>query len=350
MKQIADNDDIYYAESTGHYGTYCGNMMITNADLLICVGVSFNLYMTIDLLEPFKNISVISINTHPELYKTPFVNYYIINDAITVIKDLSNIKVIDDRNVWINKIQQFKQEGLHKIDYFFSKHPNEPLKQGDIYNVMQQHLDIFNNMNKKKYIYLVSDSGSSQLYLTSLFNFRSKYQLITSFKWGAVGNGIGIVIGAALKHPNDLFILIAGDGGAMLSIGDYITIKEANLKNIIVIISENGGIALVSESSLDISSKTLEYGNGYKIYPNWINLFDGLNLKATIAKTKTEFDNSFNNALKCIYSESTVIIAVVSMDLYYAPITAIGDLPSNMKYLYDNSNSIIDKCRMHNLT
>lgn len=354
MKQIADNNDIFYAESTGHCGTYCGNMTIANADLLICFGTSFNLYMTIDLLEPFKNIkNIVSVNINPELYKTQFVNYYIIDDAKKVITsiDVDNINMnMNERNKWISQIQEYKKIGLNKLDYFFSKNDNEILKQGDIYNVIQYHVDIFNNTNNKKYIYFVVDAGSSQLYSTSLLNFRKKYQLITSLKWGAIGDGLGLLIGAALNNPDDLFILISGDGGTMLSLGDYITIKEANLKNIIIIIIENGGLALVSEASLEVSSKTLEYGNGYKRYPNWLNLFNGLNLNASISKTKNEFNKSFENAIKkTLFNETIVIIAVVSMDIYYAPIVPIGTSSNKMKYLYYNDNIKIDNCRIANL-
>jgi thiamine pyrophosphate-dependent acetolactate synthase large subunit-like protein len=354
MKQIVDNDDVFYAQSTGHYGTYCGNMTITNADLLICFGTSFNLYMTIDLLEPFKNIkNIVSVNINPELYKTPFVDFYIIEDAKKVIGelDIKNINIdTDERNKWITKIQEYKKIGLNKLDYFFSKNDNEILKQGDIYNVLQYHIDKFNIINSKKYIYFVVDAGSSQLYSTSLLNFRNKYQLISSLKWGSIGDGLGLLIGAALKNPDDLFILISGDGGTMLSLGDYITIKESNLKNIIIIIIENGGLALVSEASLEVSSKTLEYGNGYKTYPNWINLFNGLNLNTSIAKTKYEFNCILNKAINNeLFKEPVVIVAVVSMDLYYAPITPIGTSADNMKYLHDNINWKIDICRINKL-
>jgi hypothetical protein len=115
----------------------------------------------------------------------------------------------------------------------------------------------------------------------------------------------------------------------------------------IVIIIENGGLALVSEALLESSSKTLEYGNGYKTYPNWISLFNGLNLNASITKTKNDFNTSFENSIKNkVFTETVVIIAVVSMDLYYAPIAPIGSSPSNMKYLYDNDNIQIDNCRI----
>ena len=354
MKQIIDSDDILYAEITGHFGSYCGNMTISNADLLICFGTSFNIYMTINLLDPFKNIKkIVSVNINPELYKTPFVDYYIIEDAIKVITniDCNNIRINhNERNNWILQIQKYKEIGANKINYFYSKNDNENLKQGDIYNVIQYHIDKFNIKYNQKYIYFVVDSGSSQLFSTSLLNFRKKYQLISSFAWGAIGNGVGLAIGAAINNPNDLFILIAGDSGSLLSISDYLTIKEANLKNMIVIIIENGGLALVSEASLEVSSKTLEYGNGYKNYPNWINLFNGLNLNATITKTKKEFNESFENAINNkVFIETVVIVAVVSMDLYYAPIVAIGSSAENMKYLYDDYNKIIDDCRISNL-
>jgi thiamine pyrophosphate-dependent acetolactate synthase large subunit-like protein len=355
MKKFVDSTDIFYAESCGHYGTYCGNMSIYNADLLICIGTSFNLYMTIDLLEPFKNVdTIISINTHPELYNTPFVNYYIIEDGKKVIKSINNINISNYKNNyrdnWLNQIQEFKKIGHEKIHYFYSNDINETLRQGDIYSVIQEKIDNFHKKHKTKQIYFVVDAGSSQLFSTSLLNFKNRYHLISSLKWGAIGDGIGLVIGAAIKNPNDLFILIAGDGGSFLSISDYITIKEANIKNVIIIIIENGGLSLVSEELLSFSSKTLEYGNGYKMYPNWVSLFNGLKLSAAITKTKNEFDCTFENIIKNkVFKETIVIVAVVSMDLYYAPMVPIGSSCNNMKYIVYNENDKIDKCRISTL-
>ena len=71
-----------------------------------------------------------------------------------------------------------------------------------------------------------------------------------------------------------------------------------------------------------------------------------------MAKTKKEFNTIFKNAIDTtLFKEPLVIVAVVSMELYYAPIAPIGTSADNMKYLYDSdsTNIKIDNCRVNEL-
>jgi hypothetical protein len=75
-----------------------------------------------------------------------------------------------------------------------------------------------------------------------------------------------------------------------------------------------------------------------------------LKLSAAITKTKNEFDCTFENIIKNkVFKETIVIVAVVSMDLYYAPMVPIGSSCNNMKYIVYNENDKIDKCRISTL-
>jgi len=78
------------------------------------------------------------------------------------------------------------------------------------------------------------------------------------------------------------------------SIVDYITIKEINLKNILIIILENSGIDLIAEESQELNTHLLNYKNGYHYYPRWNNLFNSQLMGMYVVRTKREMDKYLN--------------------------------------------------------
>lgn len=340
LSGFASVDDPFFAFRMGHTATYCGNMSATNADLIIAIGTSFSVYTVASYDKPFtKKQKVISINTHPELYNTPFVDKYIISDGIKFI----GIKVKKlNTKLWIDKIMRFKEKTLIDNKKHFCSGSGELLMHGDIFEIIQIHID---KIAKTKNIYIVADTGSAQPFTASFINFKTpKYHFITCGKYADMGCGLGTIIGFALNKKNDIFILIAGDGATFQFMNDLITIKEMNINNIIIIVLENCGLALINEESLEFTNRAIKYDNGYKFYPNWQNVIDGHLLKTSVVKDKKKFNTAFGNILNS--KESGIIIVFVRSDIYYGPIVKINTHISNMEYIDKKiDHKAIDKIR-----
>lgn len=340
LSGFASVDDPFFAFRMGHTATYCGNMTATNADLIIAIGTSFSVYTVASYDKPFtKKQKVISINTHPELYNTPFVNKYIISDGENFIG--IKVKKLNTKS-WIDKISKFKQKTLIDNKKHFCSDNGELLMHGDIFEIIQIHID---KIAKTKNIYIVADTGSAQPFTASFINFKTpKYHFITCGKYADMGCGLGTIIGFALNKTNDIFILIAGDGATFQFMNDLITIKEMNINNIIIIVLENCGLALINEESLEFTHRAIKYDNGYKFYPNWQNIIDGHLLKTKVVKDKKKFNTAFENILNS--KESGIIIVFVRSDIYYGPIVKINTHISNMEYIDKKiDHKAIDKIR-----
>jgi len=349
LNGYGDYDDKYYAFRMGHTSTYCGNNTIMNCDLLITWGTSLSKYVIIND-NTLKHIPcIINININPEIYHTPFVNYYIINDGKIVLNKINKKNIINTikRPDWLKIIEHFKKKDFELNSYYYSKNDNEKLKHGDIYITIQKYVDNhIKNTNKK--VFFFTDTGSCQPFTASFVHYKTKnYFLITDGKYGSIGNALGEVMGAAINCPNDLFICIAGDSATLDgSISDYITLMETNIKNIIFIIFENSGIGFISETSIEKVNKPLNYGNGYKYVPNWKNLFQSFLIDSYIVKSNKEMDTYVNCAFNNLYKKCTVLICVLPHDAFFSPIVNFDSkYINNMEYFKFDENSKANNCR-----
>jgi thiamine pyrophosphate-dependent acetolactate synthase large subunit-like protein len=195
LSGFASVDDPFFAFRMGHTATYCGNMSAANADLIIAIGTSFSVYTVVNYERPFTNKqTVISINIHPELYNTPFVDKYIISDG----KKFMDIKIEKlNTKSWIDKIKKFKERTFIEHKKHFYRSAGEFLMHGDIFEIIQIHID---KIAKTKNVYFVADTGSAQPFTASFINFKTpKYHFITCGKYADMGCGLGTIIGFALN-------------------------------------------------------------------------------------------------------------------------------------------------------
>jgi len=353
MNGYGNVDDPYYAFRMGHTATYCGNNTIQHCDLLITWGTSLNRYVVVNLNENFKHINcIIDVNKNPEIYFTPFINHYIIGDGREVLNYINKAGIINSttRPSWLNMIEQFKKKGVELNAYFYSTTETEKLKHGDVYRSIQQHVDNHIKDSNKK-VFFMTDSGSCQPFTASFIHYKTKnYYFMTDGKYGSIGNGLGEVMGAAINHPNDLFICICGDSGTLDgAVTDYITLVESNIKNIIFIILENSGIGFIAETSLEESNKLLNYENGYKYFPNWKTLFQSFLIDSYIVKNVKDMNASLKCAFSNLYKKCTVLVCVLPNDMYYSPTIPINGFFNQLVYHKFNEDSRTNKCRYNKI-
>ena len=349
MNGFGNVDDPYYAFRMGHTATYCGNNTIQHCDLLITWGTSLNRYVVVNLNNNFKHIKcIIDINKNPEIYFTPFIDYYIIGNGEDILKIINKKEKINliKRPEWLKQINEFKIKGFKLNDYFYSKTNIEMLKHGDIYKMLQKHVDShIKNTNKK--VFFVTDSGSCQPFTATFIHYKTKnYFFITDGKYGSIGNGLGEAIGLAINNPDDLFICICGDSGTLDgALTDYISLQELKIKNIIFIILENLGIGFIAETSIEETNQLLQYGNGYNYFPNWKSLFESFLVDSYIVKNLKDMDNYLTCAFSNLYKKCTVLICILPHEAYYSPTIPINGYFDQLIYHKFNENTSINKCR-----
>ena len=354
MATYANKEDPYSAIRMGHTATYSGNNTAYQADLIILVGTSFNNYTLVQLGNPFQpTCNRVSINPYPEIYDTTsLINKYVIDNIENIIATLNvdNLQPNDSREEWFQTIKELKIEGDVKETIFYNTDDYKtPLLPGNIFEIIQNNVDEYLSIHNNK-VYIVSDTGNSQPFTASLFTCKNKnYNIVTFSKFASIGQGLGVIIGLAYYHPNDIFVLVAGDAASLWSVSDVITIKEMNIKNIIIIVSENYGIGLINDEGEVGFNRSLEFGNGYKYYPNWKQLFCGMLLKAEIAKDNNEFKTFFKNAIDNLFIESSCIVTIIPYGVTFGPFCELNNQLTDQVYVIPNADNPIDICRYSNL-
>jgi len=319
MNGFASLDDTYYAHRMGHCGTYVGNQTASNADWVLCVGISFNKYQIVTDNKCFSNAKhIFSLNLHPELHITPMVTGYIISDVSELLKLNASYQ---NGPEWINQIAEWKKDGTKKSLSVFNK-DSPYLQYSAVFESAQQLADNFINKHPNSHVTICTDSGLHQPLVASLFNFKNDaYRFVSSTKFAAVGGCLGTAMGCALHNPENLVIMFVGDGGILLSQNDLITIKEANIKNLVIYVFENSGIGLIAQETFGLHIPQIKNANGYKYNPSWPNLF-----KSALMKYYLFLDNDLTKILSTtgeiyqdIGTESVIILCLVEHDTYYSP-------------------------------
>ena len=96
---------------------------------------------------------------------------------------------------------------------------------------------------------VIYDSYSGSLYLTDALKARFAGQILDAGPRVALGQGIGMSIGAAIARPGKQVVTLVGDGGMGIAASDIETMIRYNLPCVVVVLNNSswGGNALMGE-------------------------------------------------------------------------------------------------------
>ena len=93
----------------------------------------------------------------------------------------------------------------------------------------------------------VTDVGTHQVLAANAIRSDSPYDFLSSGGLGAMGFGLGAAIGAALSRPDRRVVLITGEGGLQMNLGELASIREFSLQNLSIVLCDNHALGLVEE-------------------------------------------------------------------------------------------------------
>jgi thiamine pyrophosphate-dependent acetolactate synthase large subunit-like protein len=85
---------------------------------------------------------------------------------------------------------------------------------------------------------VVTDAGHFFGYPVAYVNVPDGRSFICGIDFGSIGLGIGLAMGAAIAKPDQPPVLFAGDGGAMMSLGDLDTVTRYGIPLTIVVMND----------------------------------------------------------------------------------------------------------------
>jgi acetolactate synthase I/II/III large subunit len=229
----------------GMHGSYAANMALTNADLLIALGVRFDDRVTGRLAAFAPNAKVIHVDIDPaEVGKNRTPDVPIVGDVKRVLPKLNKLmsepsdKATETRSAarraWWRQVRAWKDE-----------HPLQAPVTSDT-EIKPQHLMAEIDRLSGGQAIVTSDVGQHQMWAAQLIRFNEPRLWINSGGLGSMGFGLPSAIGAQFARPDKLVFSISGDGGFQMSLPELGTIASHGLP-IKIIVMNNGYLGMVRQ-------------------------------------------------------------------------------------------------------
>ncbi len=227
-------DDPLWMGMLGMHGTYCANMAVSKADLLVAIGARFDDRVTGKLSDFAPHAKIIHVDIAPSsISKNVQVDVPIVGDCRDTLQQFNDLlhemparDWTQSRGPWLETIAAWEQE--HPLTYTWSDTVIKPqyvieklweLTQGDAF--------------------ITTEVGQNQMWAAQFYKFKKPRRLMTSGGLGVMGYGFPAAMGVQVAQPEATVIDIAGDGSIQMNIQELITVVENKLPVKIAILNNS---------------------------------------------------------------------------------------------------------------
>ncbi|MGY4687511.1 acetolactate synthase [Petrotoga miotherma DSM 10691] len=218
----------------GMHGTMYANYAISEADLIIGIGVRFDDRVTgkLETFAPYAKIIHIDIDP-AEVNKNVKVDIPIVGNAKNVLDKLIPLIKAIERKEWLEKIKEWKRR--FPLNYEYDDNNIKP-------QYLIEKLDELTDENTL----IVTEVGQNQMWAAQYFHFSKPRSFITSGGLGTMGYGLPASMGVQVGNPNKTVINISGDGSFQMNLQELATISSNRLP-VKIIILNNGTLGMVRQ-------------------------------------------------------------------------------------------------------
>ena len=259
----------------GMHGTYAANMAISEADLIVAIGVRFDDRVTGNLKKFAPNAEIIHVDIdESSIDKNVKTHISLIGNAKDVMRQMldslskGSAPARERLGAWWETIDAWKRYA----PLSYEPHP-------DI--IRPQFLcEEISRLTDGEAI-ISTDVGQHQMWLAQYYRFKHPRYFLTSGGLGTMGYGFPAALGAKIAYPHRQVIAFVGDGGFQMTMQELATAVQyrANLK---VIVMNNGFLGMVRQW------QEVFYNNNYsevdmQIQPDFVKLaesFGAVGLRA----------------------------------------------------------------------
>ena len=215
----------------GYHGLICANTAISEADVILAVGVRFGDRSTGNLATFAPDSKIIHIDIDPaEISKNVYSDIPIVGDAKNILFQIVEKIGNADHSSWLDHLNTIRKE-----------HPLRGRMQG---------LSVPNILDKVKKLVpdavIVTDVGRHQIFAAHYFPVDNPRSFITSGGLGTMGFGLPAAIGAQYGDRNARVVCISGDGSFLMNCQELVTAVEQELP-VLTIIMNNRGLGMISQ-------------------------------------------------------------------------------------------------------
>ena len=273
----------------GMHGTYCANMAMHEADLIIAIGARFDDRVTgkTSLFAPHARIIHIDIDP-TSIHKNIKVHVPIVGDVKQVLKELNDVLRTTDNGsrvslrAWTDQIEEWRTE--HPLGY----DPGPILKPQYVIE------RIFERTGGNAIV--TTDVGQHQMWSAQYYKFDRPRTFINSGGLGTMGYGLPAAIGAQFAYPAEQVVCITGDGSVIMNIQELATAVEENIPIKVAIIN-NGYLGMVRQWQ-QIFYKGRYSASFMGGSPDFVKLAEAFGAVGLRATSASEVDNLLDQAFR----------------------------------------------------
>lgn len=272
-----------YLGMPGMHGMYWNNIAISEADLVIGIGMRFDDRVTGRLKDFAANARVIHIDIDPaEIGKNVKATVPIVGDVKQVLSELNPLVQPKRHDAWYQHIQEIRRE-----------HPSIAIPNVD--KVLPQFVI------KRIYelsgpdAYYVTGVGQHQMWAAQFFWGDHPGSFITSGGLGTMGFEIPAAMGIQFARPKDLVWAFCGDGGFQMTMQEMATIVEHELPIKFAIIN-NGHLGMVRQWQHLFYKDNLQAVRLFQ--PDYVKLAEAFGAAGLRVTEKSQVDSAILKALE----------------------------------------------------
>jgi acetolactate synthase-1/2/3 large subunit len=223
----------------GMHGAKYTNYALTEADLLVAIGVRFDDRVTGKLQSFANKAKIIHVDIDPaEIGKNKAVDVPIVGDAKGIISGLTaelRKQGAEPRtDAWMRAIDDWRTR--------FPLHYGED--EGVLYpQYVVQRVD---ELTRDRETIICTEVGQNQMWACQYYHLREPRTWVSSGGLGTMGFGLPAAIGAQAGRPEALVIDIAGDGSIQMNSQEMAT-AAINMLPVKVVLLNNGYLGMVRQ-------------------------------------------------------------------------------------------------------
>ncbi len=299
----------------GHHGTEYSNLAVSQADLLIALGVRFDDRVTGKVSAFAKHGKIIHIDIDPaEINKNKIADIPIVCNLKEALQDLNQIVEAGEYDEWLTQIAEWKEK--------------RPLRyRNDGESIMPQHVcETLSKLAPDDAI-IATGVGQHQVFTALHYTFKHPRTWISSCGLGAMGFGLPGAIGAKLAKPDREVINIDGDGSFIMNEQELATAAQHNI-GVKTIIFNNDHLGMVVQWEDRFYGGTR--GDTYIGDPpvDFVKICEGHCVEADRISDKSELEDAIKKLLE--HPGPYVLEVPVSYEAHVLPMIPSGGTIDDM--------------------